>query len=72
MPAQDPRPVLDTAIDPSRLYRSDEIATRMGWRPAGWRAARRAGLKALRYGKRFFVKGADLIEFIEEQADRGE
>jgi hypothetical protein len=40
----------------------------MGWRPSGWRAARRAGLRALRYGKRFFVKGADLIEFIEEQA----
>jgi hypothetical protein len=69
MTAADPRrPALDTSIEPARLYRADEIAARMGWRPSGWRAARRAGLRALRYGKRFFVKGADLIEFIEEQA----
>jgi hypothetical protein len=60
----------DTSIDPSKLYRSDEIACRMGWRPSGWRAARRAGLKALRYGKRWFVKGAHLIEFVEQQAGR--
>jgi hypothetical protein len=67
MPApNDPRrPVLDTAIDPARLYRSDELAARMGWRPSGWRAARRAGLRALRYGKRWFVKGDDLIAFVE-------
>jgi hypothetical protein len=61
-------PLPDTSIDPAKLYRADEIAARMGWRPSGWRAARRAGLKALRYGKRFFVKGADLIAFVEEQA----
>ena len=60
----------DTAIDPAKLYRSDEISSRMGWRPSGWRAARRAGLKALRYGKRWFVKGADVIAFVESQADR--
>jgi hypothetical protein len=58
----------DTSIDPARLYRSDEIAARMGWRPSGWRAARRAGLRAMRYGKRFFVKGSDLIAFVEAQA----
>jgi hypothetical protein len=62
------RSVPDTAIEPSRLYRSDELAARMGWRPSGWRAARRAGLRAMRYGKRWFVKGADLIAFVEHHA----
>jgi hypothetical protein len=68
MPAPtDPRrPVLDTAIDPARLYRSDELSARMGWRPCGWRAARRAGLRAYRYGKRWFVRGSDVISFVEE------
>lgn len=67
MPAPtDPRrPALDTAIDPARLYRSDELSARMGWRPCGWRAARRAGLRAYRYGKRWFVRGADVIAFVE-------
>ncbi len=72
MPANDvPRrpPVADTSIDPARLYRSDELAARMGWRPSGWRAARRAGLRATRYGKRWFVKGADLITFVESHGD---
>jgi hypothetical protein len=62
----------DTSVTPERLYRSDELSHRMGWRPSGWRAARRAGLRAMRYGKRWFVKGSDLIAFIEEQANRGE
>jgi hypothetical protein len=62
----------DTSIDPSKLYRSDELAARMGWRPSGWRAARRAGLRALRYGKRWLVKGADLIKFVEEHSRRDE
>jgi hypothetical protein len=69
-PSDSRRTIPDTAIDPARLYRSDEISARMGWRPSGWRAARRAGLKALRYGKRWFVKGTDLIEFVEEHAGR--
>jgi hypothetical protein len=67
MPAPtDPRrPFLDTAIDPARLYRADDLSARMGWRPSGWRAARRAGLRAFRYGKRWFVRGADAIAFVE-------
>jgi len=71
-PSDSRRTIPDTAIDPARLYRSDEICGRMGWRPSGWRAARRAGLRSLRYGKRWFVKGADLIEFVEEHAGRDE
>lgn len=62
----------DTSIAPERLYRADEISFRMGWRPSGWRAARRAGLRAIRVGKRFFVFGRDLIAFVESHADRGD
>jgi hypothetical protein len=62
-------PFVETSIDPAKLYRSDEIQARMGWKPSGWRAARRAGLKALRYGKRWFVKGSVVIAFVEAQAD---
>lgn len=63
--------VADTAIDPAKLYRADDLSFRMGWKPAAWRAARRAGLKAVRYGKRWFVRGLWVIEFIEAQADGG-
>ena len=59
----------EASIDPARLYRSDEAMARMGWRPSGWRAARRAGLKVSRYGKRAFVMGADLIAFIREHGE---
>lgn len=62
--------VADTSIDPARLYRADELAGRMGWRPSAWRAARRAGLKAHRVGKRFFVLGSDLIRFVLEHGGR--
>ena len=61
--------VVDTSIAPEKLYRSDELSQRMGWRPSGWRAARRAGLRAIRYGKRWFVRGADVIAFVEEPDD---
>jgi hypothetical protein len=59
----------EASIEPTRLYRSDEAMLRMGWRPSGWRAARRAGLKVSRYGKRAFVMGADLIAFIQEYGE---
>jgi len=61
--------VVDTSIDPVKLYRSDDLASRMGWRPSGWRAARRAGLRATRYGKRWYVVGSDLIAFVQRHAD---
>ena len=63
-----PQAVADTSIDPATLDRSEERCARMGWRPAGWRAARRAGLRAMRYGKRWFVRGAEVIAFVEAHA----
>lgn len=60
----------DTSIEPTRMYRSDGLSARMGWRPSGWRAARRAGLKSYRYGKRWFVIGADVIAFVIENGSQ--
>lgn len=69
-PVRRPQAVVETSIDPVMLYRSDELSARMGWRPSGWRAARRAGLRATRYGKRWYVRGADVIAFVEAHADQ--
>ena len=57
-------PTVDGAIDPAALYRLDELKRRVGWRDAAFRAAVRAGLTIHRSGKRVFVVGADLIDFI--------
>jgi len=52
------------AINPSALYRLDEVKARMGWRDAAFRAAVRGGLTTHRSGKRLYVLGSDLIAFV--------
>jgi hypothetical protein len=52
------------AIRSDAVYRADEAKIRMGWRDAGFRAACRRGLKTHRCGKRTYVTGAALLEFI--------
>ena len=52
------------AVVPGAIYRLDELKARMGWRDAAFRAAVRAGLKIYRSGKRIYVLGTDLIEFV--------
>ncbi len=52
------------AIVPDAIYRLDELKARMGWRDAAFRAAVRAGLKIHRSGKRIYILGTDLIEFV--------
>jgi len=52
------------AISQDEVYRADEVKIRMGWRDAGFRAACRRGLKTHRCGKRTYVTGASLMEFI--------
>ena len=52
------------AIISDAVYRLDEAKARMGWRDAAFRAAVRAGLTVHRSGKRVFIVGADLIDFI--------
>lgn len=65
VPADPVRRAIDLSIDPSRMYRCDDLSFRMGWRPSGWRAARRAGLRVYRCGKRLFVLGRDVIQFVQ-------
>lgn len=59
-------------IDPSCLYRLDELCARMNWSRHAWRSARRKGLRVLRSGSRAFVLGADVISFLEAQRGRDE
>ena len=58
------RQPVEASIDPTRLYRADDACLRMGWQKSGWRAARHAGLKAHKSGKRYYVMGCDLIAFV--------
>jgi hypothetical protein len=55
------------AVVPNALYRLDEVKARMGWRDAAFRAAVRAGLKTHRSGKRLYVLGNDLIDFVTKR-----
>lgn len=52
------------AILSDAVYRADEAKIRMGWRDAGFRAACRRGLQVHRCGKRTYVTGAALLDFI--------
>lgn len=52
------------AILPEALYRRDELLARMGWRDASFREALRNGLKAYKCGKRIFILGRDVIDFV--------
>jgi hypothetical protein len=64
---QPPEPRAVGAIVPDAIYRLDEVKARMGWRDAAFRAAVRAGLKTHRSGKRLYVLGSDLIDFVTKR-----
>lgn len=55
-------------IEPTILYRWDEAAKRMGWGRKAADAARRRGLKTMRTGKRVYVKGSELLAFVERDS----
>jgi hypothetical protein len=59
------------AISPCDVYRADEAKARAGWRDAAFRAACRRGLKVHRCGKRTYVTGAALVDFITRQGEEG-
>jgi hypothetical protein len=54
-------------VDPGHLYALGDVKARMGWRDAAFRAAVRAGLKTHRLGKRLYVLGSDLIDFVTKR-----
>lgn len=63
-PPRPPEPKTVGAVVPDALYTLAELKLRVGWRDAAFRAAVRAGLKIYRSGKRIYVLGTDLIEFV--------
>ena len=56
-------------IHPSVLYRIDEVKSRMRWSDSALRSARLQGLKVHRYGKRAYVFGDDLIDYIRSRPE---
>jgi len=56
-------------IEPSVLYRFEIACRLMGWGKAAARAARRKGLRVLYSGKNAYVRGSEVIRYVEETAD---
>ncbi len=54
-------------VHPEVLYRADELKGRMGWSDSALRAARRRGLVVRREGKRAYVLGEDVIDYIKRK-----
>lgn len=49
------------------MYSLDELLARMRWTQSSYRAARRRGLRVLGHGKQRYVRGRDLIRFLDGQ-----
>ena len=56
-------------IDPGQLYRADEALARAGWKYSAFTEAKRRGLKTFKSGRRLYVRGEDLIEFITSDVE---
>jgi hypothetical protein len=54
-------------FDPRLLYTADATKQLCGWGEWAFRQNRRRGLKVLVCGKSVFVRGSDLIAFVESQ-----
>lgn len=52
-------------IDPSMLYRRDELLARLGWGSAAYRTAIRQGLRTFESGRRTFILGSDLVAYVK-------
>jgi hypothetical protein len=64
-----PRPHAPGEIHRGVLYRADEFKARMGWSDSSMRSARRRGLKVRRDGKRAYVWGDDLIDYMTNRPE---
>jgi len=53
-------------IEPHILYHIDEARRRLGWGKGALRAARRKGLEIRYAGRRGYVLGRDIIEYIRK------
>lgn len=54
----------DGRISSGELYTIEDAMRRLGWGIGALRSARRKGLITKRIGKRTYVSGADIIEFV--------
>jgi len=52
-------------IRPEEIYRKDEFFRRVGIKQAGYRTARRNGLKVIAAQGRVFVRGSDWIAYLD-------
>lgn len=62
----------DGVIRAGETYRKDEFLKRAGLRQAGWRTARRNGLRVLEANGRAYVKGEDWFAYLESLASTPE
>lgn len=59
---------MSACIRPEELYPLPSAKSITGWGDSALRSARRGGLKLLYLHGRVFVRGAELIRYIEEAA----
>lgn len=64
MPDQDSDNHRIGLVDANHAYTLDELQARLGLGKAAWRTARREGLPVRRVGKRGFVLGSDVLEWL--------
>jgi hypothetical protein len=57
------------SVSINEVYRVDEIKRRMGWSDAAFRAAKRRGLKVCRDGKRVYVSGREVMEYLAARSN---
>jgi hypothetical protein len=54
---------------PGDVYTADEVKRRTGWGSWAFAQNRRRGLRTKTVGKTIFVRGDDLIQFVEAQGN---
>ena len=75
-PATDPKPAGEIRAD--TLYLAVEFRRRLGWGLKSYRQAKRRGLRFVRFARREYVAGADVLAFFgrlaedQELSKRGE
>lgn len=62
-------PATPGVIRADEVYRLDEVRRRLGLNDDALRAARRAGLKARKIGRRKFYIGSELIEYVRQRPE---
>lgn len=53
-------------IRPEVLYHSEKAMRILGWGRHAWRVAKQKGMKVRHVGNRCYVRGEEIIKYIEE------